>query len=106
MMPVSVHVQSRFTQDCRPGAFSAVPAGLVVVGMYTQDSRPGLFSAVPPGLIAIRLDSGSVFSECCPDQLIEKANLCKYVRSSARESGVCLPREQPGDGATLTDKIG
>jgi hypothetical protein len=84
MMPVSVHVQSRFTQDCRPGAFSAVP----------------------PGLIAIRLDSGSVFSECCPDQLIEKANLCKYVRSSARESGVCLPREQPGDGATLTDKIG
>jgi hypothetical protein len=27
----------QFTQDSRPGAFSAVPSGLVSVGMYTQD---------------------------------------------------------------------
>ena len=26
-----------FTQDCRPGAFSAVPSGLVSVAKYTQD---------------------------------------------------------------------
>jgi hypothetical protein len=37
----------QFTQDSRPGAFSAVPAGLVSVGMYTQDyvlgySQPSL----------------------------------------------------------------
>jgi hypothetical protein len=29
-------VRSMLTQDCRPGAFSVVPAGLVSVGTHTQ----------------------------------------------------------------------
>ena len=39
---------SRFeaaTQDLRPGTFSVVPAGLILLGTYTQHSRAGLFSA-------------------------------------------------------------
>jgi hypothetical protein len=43
-------VMSTETQDLRPGAFSAVPAGLGRAVKTTQDSRPGLHSAVPSGL--------------------------------------------------------
>ena len=42
-----VHLRVRGTPGLHPGAFSAVPTGLIPVGMYTQDSRPGLLSAVP-----------------------------------------------------------
>jgi len=79
MIANGIRVRSVFTQDCRPGAFSVVPAGLVSVGTHTQhcvlgysqpspstssgqalrdfvtvglgtqDLRPGLLSAVSGG---------------------------------------------------------
>jgi hypothetical protein len=76
-LPLSIRVRSRFTQDLRPGAFSAVPAGLVSVGIVHPGLRPGLLSAVPSGLVPIHPDSCFVFSECCPNQPKQATNLDK-----------------------------
>jgi hypothetical protein len=55
MLFIRIHVRSRFTQDYRPGAFSAVPSGLVrdvnstqdyVLG-YSQPSLSGLIASCP-----------------------------------------------------------
>src|ERR1700691_4826432 len=49
-----MRVRSRFTQDSRPGVFSVVPAGLVLLSHLNPGLRPGLLSAVPSGLCCDR----------------------------------------------------
>ena len=69
-----------FTQDSRPGAFSAVPSGLVSVAKV----HPGLTSWATLsrplrraqgrlyGTVPTHSDSWLVFSQCCPNRLMEK----------------------------------
>jgi hypothetical protein len=56
MIAIGIRVRSLFTQDCRPGAFSAVPAGLVSVGTHTQHCVLGYSQPSLAGLFTIHPD--------------------------------------------------
>jgi hypothetical protein len=68
-------------------------SGLVLVGTYNPGLRPGLLSGVPSELVPTRPDSWLVFSKCCPNEPIEKANLDK---SALIESRTFLARQNEG----------
>ena len=65
MIAISIRVRSVFTQDCRPGAFSVVPTGLVSVGTRTQHcvlgySQPSLRDCSRYTLIADLFSASAV----------------------------------------------
>jgi hypothetical protein len=65
MIANGIRVRSVFTQDCRPGAFSVVPTGLVSVGTHTQHcvlgySQPSLRDCSRHTLIADLFSASAV----------------------------------------------